>query len=91
METFNLSTRWNLDNLQCGLDLEKFKNHLCSIKEKLIEIEEYSNSTPLYERELITISQLIKQIESAESFYYCLTTEDLEPPQLTSLNGIISM
>lgn len=91
METFNLSTRWNLDNLQCGLDLKKFKNHLCSIKEKLIEIEEYSNSTPLYESELITISQLIKQIESAESFYYCLTTEDIEPSQLTSLNGIISM
>ncbi|WP_456279079.1 M3 family metallopeptidase [Bacillus sp. AK128] len=91
METFNLSTRWNLDHLQCGLDLEKFKNHLCNIKEKLIEIEEYSNSNPLYESDLITISQLIKQIESAESFYYCLTTEDIEPSQLTSLNGIISM
>lgn len=91
METFNLSTRWNLDNLQCGPDLEKFKTHLSSINDKLTEIEECSNSHVLYENELITVSQLIKQIESAESFYYCLTTEDIEPPHLTSLIGTISM
>ncbi|GGK09504.1 oligoendopeptidase F [Lentibacillus kapialis] len=91
METFNLSTRWNLDNLQCGRDLERFKTHLSSISDKLTEIEECSKSHVLYENALITISQLIKQIESAESFYYCLTTEDIEPSHLTSLNGTISI
>lgn len=91
METFNYPTRWNLDNLHFGLDLEKFKNQLHEIEEKLVEIEKSSSSKTLNESELTTISQLIKQIESAESFYYCLTTEDIEPSYLTLISGRISM
>ena len=74
METFNTSIRWDLSNLLCGLDMEKFKNYLGSIKEKLIKVEEYSKTNNLNDGELIIISQAINKIESAESFYYCLTT-----------------
>lgn len=87
MKTFSTPIRWNLNNLQCGLDLEKFKNHLGSIKEKLMEIEITPND--LNEDKLVTISSIIKQIESAESFYYCLTAENIEPSILTLLKSSI--
>ncbi|MBN6885724.1 hypothetical protein [Cytobacillus horneckiae] len=90
METIITPTRWNLNNLQSGLDLDKFKKHMSSIKEKLIDIEMSSKSNTLYENELVTLSEVIKQIESAESFYYCLTTENIDPSFLTSLNACIS-
>ncbi|MDN7240564.1 peptidase M3 [Planococcus sp. N028] len=90
MDTSILLPRWNLDNLQNGLDIEKFENQLSSIKEKMIELEEDSKVAALKPSELLTLSQMIKQIESAESFYYCLTTEEVEPFQLTSIIGSIS-
>ncbi|MBE1554608.1 M3 family metallopeptidase [Sporosarcina limicola] len=90
METFNTSIRWDLSNLLCGLDMEKYKNYLGSIKEKLIKVEEYSKTNTLNDGELIIISQAINKIESAESFYYCLTIENIDPSLLTSLNGTIS-
>lgn len=90
METLNTSIRWDLSNLLCGLDMEKFKNYLGSIKEKLIKVEEYSKINTLNDGELIIITQAINKIESAESFYYCLTTENIDPSLLASLNGFIS-
>jgi len=90
METSNTSVRWDLSNLLCGPDLKRFENYLNSIKEKLEEIEEYSKIHTLNNSELIVISQIIKNIESAESYYYCLTTENFDPSHLTSLNGLIS-
>jgi oligoendopeptidase F len=90
METSSLITRWNLDSLQYETDVKKFKNQVGIVKEKLIEIEKESNLAVLNESKLLTLSQLIRQIESAESFYYCLTTEDIEPSQLTSIIGTIS-
>jgi oligoendopeptidase F len=90
METFISPKRWNLNNLLCGVDLDKLKNHMSSIKEKLIEIEASSTLYNLHNHELATLSDIIKQIESAESLYYCLTTEDIEHSFLTSLNGSIS-
>jgi oligoendopeptidase F len=90
LETINTPTRWNLNNLQDGLDLEKFKKHVNSIKENLIELELDVTSNNLSEKELLTLSKLIKQIESAESFYYCLTTENIDSSFLTSLSASIS-
>ncbi|MEC5425792.1 M3 family metallopeptidase [Virgibacillus sp. C22-A2] len=91
METFNTLVRWDLSNLLCGPDLEKFEDYLSSIQEKLTEIEEYLKTNTLNDGELTSISQIIKNIESAESFYYCLTTENINSPRLTSLNGFISV
>ncbi|MGN0176044.1 MAG: M3 family metallopeptidase [Methanobrevibacter sp.] len=82
--------RWNLNNLQSGGNIKMFENHLCRIKEELQEIQNCSVPNQLKEIELIRISALIKQIESAESFYYCLTTENIEHSLITSLNGTIS-
>ena len=90
MEVSNKSIRWNLNSLLCGPDIEKFNNYLFSIKEKLIEMEVNSKTRILNDEELMCISQTIKKIESAESFYYCLTTEQFTPSLLTSLNGTIS-
>lgn len=90
METINTPTRWSLNNLQNGLDSKKLIKHLDSIQEKLFEIELGLTSNNLSEDELLTLSKLIKQIESAESFYYCLTTENIDPSFLTSLNASIS-
>lgn len=90
METINKATRWNLNNLRNGLDSKKIKKHLDSIQEKLFKIELGSTSNNLSEDELLTLSKLIKQIESAESFYYCLTTENIDPSFLTLLNANIS-
>ncbi|WP_052345772.1 M3 family metallopeptidase [Paucisalibacillus sp. EB02] len=90
METFYTSVRWDLSNLLCGPDLESFENYLHNIKEKLTEIEVYSKANILYNSELTMISQIIKNIESAESFYYCLTTENFDTARLSSLNGFIT-
>jgi oligoendopeptidase F len=90
LETTNKPTRWYLNNLQCGLDLEKFKKHMININAKLIEIETRSTSTNLNGYEFLTLSEIIKQIESAESFYYCLTTEDIESSSITLLNTTIT-
>lgn len=90
METNNAQTRWNLNNLLYGFNLEKLSNHINSIKEKLTDLETYSVSIILKENELLTLSKIIKQIESVESFYYCLTTENVEISLLTSINGSIS-
>ncbi|GGP12148.1 peptidase M3 [Oceanobacillus neutriphilus] len=89
METFNTQMRWDLDKLLCGFDIDKFKNYLKSIKDKLLEIEKYMETNILNERELIIISQAIKKIESAESFYYCLTAEDISFSLLTPLQETI--
>lgn len=92
MESFSTPTQWNLNNLlQCDSDLEKFKNYISCIKANLLEIEECEKLNPLNESELNAISKIIKQVESAESFYYCLTTENVDPSLLTSLNTSISM
>jgi oligoendopeptidase F len=91
LETNNTPTRWNLNNLQDGVDFKKIEKNVSNIKEKLTEIEIKSISNNLSENEFFGLSKLIKQIESAESFYYCLTTENVEPSFLTSLNSSISI
>ena len=90
MEVSNPSTRWNLNNLLYGPDIDSFNHYLFSIKEKLIEMEVKSKTSTLGDEELMFISQTIKKIESAESLYYCLTTENIAPSLLTALNGTIS-
>ncbi len=90
MDTLNTSVRWDLSNILCGPDLKRFENYLSSIKEKLTKIEEYSKTNILNNGELTLISKIIKKIESAESLYYCLTTEDIDPSHLTALNRFIS-
>ncbi|GKV65816.1 MULTISPECIES: M3 family metallopeptidase [unclassified Sporosarcina] len=90
MEEFKTATRWKLDNLQCGFNLDKYNFYLGGMNDKLIELESYSETNILSESDLVIISQLIQQIDSAESFYHCLLTEDVEPSYLSSLNETIS-
>ncbi|WP_442602828.1 M3 family metallopeptidase [Paenibacillus sp. KN14-4R] len=90
METIVAPTRWNLDSLLYGLDLDSLNKNMISMKEKLINFEACLTSNALNENQLITLSEIIKQIESAESFYYCLSIENIEPTFLTLLNANIS-
>ncbi|WP_025786311.1 M3 family metallopeptidase [Sporosarcina sp. D27] len=90
MATSSLITRWNLESLQYKTDMKNFKSQLDIVKKKLIKIENELALAVLKDSQLLTLWRVIKQIESAESFYYCLTIEDIEPSQLTSINGTIS-
>jgi oligoendopeptidase F len=83
-------TRWDLSKFYGGFDEEDITNSLICIKSTLIELESKSKLTILNENDLINISNLIKQIESLESFYYCLATENIKPSFLTSLNTSIT-
>lgn len=89
MEQIN-TVRWNLDTIQGGLDVESFKDNIIIMNERLTKIQ--TNLTPkkLSENEFITLSNIIKQIESAESLYYCLTTEELDHNILSPLIENIS-
>lgn len=91
MEILDTPPRWNLNNLQYSSNINNFIDYLSEIKEELIKIETYLFPSELKGNDLLTISRIIRQIDSAESFYYCLTTENIEPSLLTSLNGGISI
>ncbi|MGD6964389.1 M3 family metallopeptidase [Fictibacillus phosphorivorans] len=90
MDTFKIASRWNLNVLPCGSNVNQFFEHLREINKNLAGLEEHLQANILYENDLKQVSSLIKQIESAESFYYCLTTEDIFASQLTSINGEIA-
>ncbi|MEI4768158.1 M3 family metallopeptidase [Psychrobacillus sp. FJAT-51614] len=89
MEKIN-TVVWKLDNIQSGLDLERFKDRLRFINEELTKFETIIISKKVFENELIILSKMIKQIESAESLYYCLTTEDVDQNLLSILIEDIS-
>ncbi|WP_301109318.1 M3 family metallopeptidase [Sporosarcina sp.] len=89
MGKFDGATRWKLDNLQYGFKLDEYTMYLSEMNNKLIDLESYSELTTLFESDLVLIAQFIQQIDSADSFYYCLTTEDVEPNYLSSLNETI--
>ncbi|WP_096439011.1 M3 family metallopeptidase [Alteribacter populi] len=91
MNTFSAPPRWNLSNLlPCGPDTEQFKNHINSLKKNLSALENTEESESLNESELNTLARLIQKVDSAESFYYCLTTEKADPSLLSSIHSNIS-
>ncbi|PYZ96687.1 peptidase M3 [Alteribacter lacisalsi] len=91
MKTSTAPSKWNLTNLlPCGPDTEQFHNHVTSLKETLASLEGNEQSAPFNENELHTLAKLIQQVESAESFYYCLTTEKTDTALLASIHTNIS-
>ncbi|WP_273128099.1 peptidase M3 [Bacillus weihaiensis] len=87
----NTPTRWDLDILQYGFDLNELKRHMSNIETKITVIEKSSPLTNLNEQNLKTLSEIIKQIESLESYCHCLTTDHIKPTDLTTLKATISM
>ncbi|TMW71219.1 M3 family metallopeptidase [Alteribacter natronophilus] len=88
-------TRWDLtDLLPCDPDTQEFRIHINSLREKLSVLEAAEESALLNEIELNKLARLIQQVESAESFYYCLTTEEEDrsflSPLLTSISELKS-
>ncbi|MEK3808471.1 peptidase M3 [Bacillus sp. FSL H8-0547] len=90
MKTADYKTRWNLDTLLTGPDLEKVSLYVNNIEETVSLLESVSKSERVNENTLTDFSNSIRQIESLESFYYCLTTEKVEPSMLAAVNGRIS-
>ena len=82
--------RWDLDSLYYGLDINRLEKHIKDLLERLVAIEFDSYSKILGSHELMIISEIITEIESIESFYYCLTTEEVEASSLRSLDTNIS-
>ncbi|MED2975013.1 M3 family metallopeptidase [Fictibacillus sp. B-59209] len=81
MKPITLHTRWNLDNLYNQYSLNDFITHLAALKSIIQDVEEQTTS--------LNLSEAIKQIEKAESFYYCLTAEDMDSSVLTTIQSLI--
>ncbi|WP_242524604.1 M3 family metallopeptidase [Metabacillus sp. cB07] len=90
MKTADYKTRWNLDTLLTGSDLEKVSQYAGNIEETVSFLESASKSDGINENTLSDFSNSIRQIESLESFYYCLTTEKGESSLLADVYSRIS-
>lgn len=84
METISSPTRWDLNSIYGDVTEKSIKKILLQIKNALMELQR-STSTVFGEKEFIILSNCINQIDSLESFYYCLTTEEIESSFLSLL------
>jgi hypothetical protein len=60
------------------------------LKDSLNQLDVDSKPTIFTSKDMTILSDLIKQIEKAESYYYCLTLEDTESSFLSLLHTSIS-
>lgn len=90
MKRTSSPTRWDLNNLYNGTSREIIFNELESIKAKLTELKIAKNIPIVSGDELHILSELIKQVEKMESFYYCLSSEGEDPSFLSTLSGSIA-
>ncbi|MED1202585.1 M3 family metallopeptidase [Heyndrickxia acidicola] len=91
MNSTKKPTRWNLERLYQEEGITSFINHLDFLSKRLDKLEKNNghfdeNGT----EEQYTELNIIGDIEKAESYYYCLTTEEVDPSILTSINLTIT-
>ncbi|MHC8520766.1 hypothetical protein ACPJHQ_05035 [Rossellomorea sp. H39__3] len=87
MKTLYKPTRWNLNTLLSGLDMDRWDQQLYTIGETLLSF----NSTEMpEEQDIRRLSDIIQYLDSAESFYYCLTVEEIAPTTLSSFHSTIT-
>ncbi|WP_313894419.1 M3 family metallopeptidase [Psychrobacillus sp.] len=87
MKSIEAPIRWNLNNIYN--EKKSIENQLDTIKKTLHELE--SIDVLLEEKiELSALSEVIKDIETAESFYYCLTSEEINSSSLATLGLTIT-
>jgi oligoendopeptidase F len=87
MKTLYKPTRWNLNTLLSGLDMDRWDQQLNTIGETLRSF----NSTEMpEEQDIRRFSDIIQYLDSAESFYYCLTVEEIPPTTLSSFHSTIT-
>ncbi|WP_029191945.1 M3 family metallopeptidase [Paenibacillus elgii] len=84
-------TCWDLSSIYPnGMDKAGFIQILDRLKVSLDPLEKNSHHDPVHEPELRALSEIMKQIEKAEYFSYCLSCEDMEPDVLHSLQASIT-
>jgi oligoendopeptidase F len=83
-------SRWDLNKFYQDKTGKVLIEILAHIKVSLNQIEVDNDTSLVSLKDLNVLSDLIKQIEKAESFYYCLTLEDTESSFLSFLNTSIS-
>jgi oligoendopeptidase F len=87
MKTLYKPTRWNLNTLLSGLDMDRWDQQLNTSGETLRSF----NSTEMpEEQDIRRLSDIIQYLDSAESFYYCLTVEEIAPTTLSSFHSTIT-
>ncbi|MDQ0418602.1 pepF/M3 family oligoendopeptidase [Croceifilum oryzae] len=91
----NESTRWNLNSLypeQMELTLSTELDELEVTLDQLLQsMRQLSpNSNAIQSEELSLLSQLIRRIEKADSYYYCLSAETPRHSIITSLHSRVS-
>lgn len=89
MEIVSKPTRWNLDKLHFGLNYDEAEQYFYQIEENLKDVDSVLN-TRIDESKLNALTDIIQQIESLESFYYCLYAEGAAPNFLSMFNGRIA-
>ncbi|MEW4327002.1 M3 family metallopeptidase [Rossellomorea marisflavi] len=87
MKTFHSPTRWNLNNLLHGLDMDRWEQQLNVLGESL---KSFHTAEIPGEQDLFRLSDIIQHLDSAESFYYCLTVEEIAPTTLSSFHSTIT-
>ncbi|UTE72160.1 M3 family metallopeptidase [Rossellomorea marisflavi] len=87
MKTFHSPTRWNLNNLLHGLDMDRWDQQLNVLGESL---KAFHTTEMPGEQDLFRLSDIIQHLDSAESFYYCLTVEEIAPTTLSSFHSTIT-
>jgi oligoendopeptidase F len=83
-------SRWDLNNLYPDKTGKVLIDNLDQLKVSLNQLEVESKKNLVTSQDMIVLSDLIKQIEKAESYYYCLTLEDTESSFLSLLHTSIS-
>jgi oligoendopeptidase F len=84
------TSRWDLNNLYPDKTGKVLIDNLDQLKVSLNQLEVESKTTIVTSQDIILLPDLIKQIEKAESYYYCLTLEDTESSFLNLLHTSIS-
>ncbi|MCM2587992.1 M3 family metallopeptidase [Rossellomorea marisflavi] len=87
MKTFHYPTRWNLNNLSHGLDMDRWDQQLNVLRESL---KAFHTIEIPGEQDLFRLSDIIQHLDSAEFFYYCLTVEEIAPTPLSSFHSTIT-
>jgi oligoendopeptidase F len=90
LETTIRPSRWDLNKLYQDKTGKALIDILDQLKVSLNQLDLDSNTTIVTSQDMTVLSDLIKQIEKAESYYYCLTLEDTESSFLSLLHTSIS-
>ncbi|CAH0343982.1 hypothetical protein BCI9360_00210 [Bacillus sp. CECT 9360] len=84
IESMNTPPRWDLNDFYEGSGKESLLIELENIKVNLAKLKKVEPIN-FSDKEITILSGLVTRIEKAESFYYCLSAESMDPSFLTTI------